>query len=130
MNRTADRWKTGVRTADTKSVIQHRKELRYNKQFVWYWSCSALCESAIVESTSNLPNDPVKSLEKVITCYRAAGDDTPLMGLDRWEIQSLGRREPESAKRAFRQVGHLTSLLYLLVRHGALYVLLVGEDKQ
>jgi hypothetical protein len=32
--------------------------------------------------------------------------------------------------RAFRQIGHLTSLLYLLVRHGALYVLLVSEDKQ
>jgi hypothetical protein len=53
-----------------------------------------------------------------------------LMGFDCWEIQSLGRREPASAKRAFRQVGHLTSLLYLLVRHRALYVLLVGEYKQ
>jgi hypothetical protein len=52
------------------------------------------------------------------------------MGLDCWEIQSLGKKEPASAKRTFRQVGHLTNLLYLLVRHRALYVLLVGEDKQ
>jgi hypothetical protein len=104
-------------------------ELRYNKGLVWYWSCSALCESAVVESTSNLPNNPIKSFEKVVSSYRAARDDTPLMGLDCWEIQSLGI-EPASAKRTFRQVGHLTSLLYLLVRHRAMYVLLVGEDKQ
>ena len=106
------------------------RKLRYNKRLVWYWSCSALCESAVVESTSNLPNNPIKSLEKVVSCYCTAGDDTPLVGLDCWEIQSLGRKEPASAKRAVRQVGHLTSLLYLLVRHRALYVLLVGEDKQ
>lgn len=51
------------------------------------------------------------------------------MGLDCWEIQSLGRTETALAKRAVHQVGHLTSLLDLLVRHRALYVLLVGEDK-
>jgi hypothetical protein len=114
-----------------KSVIQYRKELRCNERLVWYcdWSCSALCESAVVKSTSNLANDPIKSLKKIVSCYRAAGYDTPLMRLDCWEIQSLGR-ESVSAERTFPQVKHLTSLFYLLVRHRALYVLLVGEDKQ
>jgi hypothetical protein len=115
-------WSTG------KSIIQCRKGLRWN-WLIWYWLCSALCESAVVESASNLPNNPIKSLEKVVPRYRAAGDNTPLMGLDGWEIQSLGRREPTSAKRAVRQVRHLTSLLYLLVSHRALYILLVAENK-
>jgi hypothetical protein len=113
-----------------KPTIQYRKGLRYNNRLVWYWPCSALRESAVIESASNLPNNPIKSLEKVVSRYRAAGDNTPLMGLDCWEIQSLGRREPTSAKRAFHQVGHLTSLLYLLVSHRAVYVLLIGENKQ
>ena len=74
------------------------KELRYNKRLVWYWPCNTLCESAVVESTSNLPNNPIKSFKKVVSCYRAAGNDTPLMGLDCREIQCLGRGEPASAE--------------------------------
>lgn len=77
------------------------RKLRYNKRLVWYWSCSALCESAVVESTSNLPNSPIKSLEKVVSCYRAAGDDTPLMGLDCWEIQSLGEKRTRVSQESF-----------------------------
>jgi hypothetical protein len=53
------------------------------------------------------------------------------MGLDSWEIQRLVKEgKPASDKGALRRVGRTTGLLYLLVHHGALYVLLVGENKQ
>lgn len=102
----------------------------HNRGFVQYRS-SPLRESAVIESTGNLPDNPIKSLEKVESGYRAAGDDAPLMGLDSWEIQRLVKEgKPGSDKRALRRAGRTTGLLYLLVRHGALYVLLVGENKQ
>jgi hypothetical protein len=80
------------------------RELRYNRWLVQRWSCGPLRESAIVKSTGNLPDNPIQPLEKVVTGYRTTWDDIPLMGLDRWEVQRLKKRQPAmSAKGALRQ---------------------------
>ena len=81
-------WTVIVQIVPHSRKRSYRGKLRYSWWFVWSLYCGPFrfCESAIVKSTGDFPNNPIQSLEEVVPGDRTTGDDVPLMGLDRGEV--------------------------------------------